>query len=232
MKIKLKKWLPLCLLLLAIVGFFALDLQHYLTYETLKAYRLQLQQWTETNYLLTVIIYILAYICLVALSVPGAVYATLIGGFLFGLVLGTIYVVISATIGATLLFLIVKTAFGRWLAEGSGKWMHKMAHGFQENAFNYLLFLRFVPLFPFWAVNIVPALLNVRLVTFIVATFIGIIPGSLIYVSIGDSMNRLFARNQKPDLGVIFEPQILLPLLGLAIISVLPILYKKLIRKK
>lgn len=226
MKLKLRQWLPLTILVLAIIAFFAFGLHRYLTFEHLKAYRFKLLQWTQEHYFLTVAAYILAYILVVTLSVPGAVYMTLIGGFLFGIVLGTLYVVMSATIGATLLFLIVRTAFGHWLAKGVGHWTQKMAHGFRENAFSYLLFLRFIPLFPFWVVNIVPALLNVRLITFVIGTFIGIIPGSLIYVSIGQSLNSLFARNVKPNLGIIFEPQILLPLLGLAIISLLPILYK------
>ena len=167
------------------------------------------------------------YIIAVAISIPGAVILSLIGGFLFGIILGTLYVIISATIGATIIFLAARSAFHALLLAKATPWLEKMEKGFQKNALQYLLFLRLIPLFPFWLVNIVPALLNVRLRTYIIATFFGIIPGVLVYVSVGNGLDTLFQTGQTPDLGIIFKPAILLPLLGLAILSLIPVIFKK-----
>lgn len=221
------RWIPLSLLLLGLIVFFSLGFYRYLSFDSLQQHHQILQQWTAQHYLLVVSIYILIYIIAVAISVPGAIFLTLAGGFLFGIIGGMLYVIFSATIGATLLFLAVQTALGDKLKSKAGSWIVKMEKGFQENAFYYLLILRFIPIFPFWVVNIVSALFRVRLTTFITATFFGIIPGSLVYVSIGSGLSSLFANNQTPNLGVIFTPRILLPLIGLAILSFLPILYKR-----
>ena len=223
----MKRFIPLILLVIGLVLFFYFRLYQYLSFTQLKAHRDLLLQWTSTHYELAVLAYFVIYIVAVAISIPGAIFLTLTGGFLFGIVFGTIYTVIAATIGATLLFIAVKTAFGTWLANKANTWVKRMQQGFQENAFNYLLFLRLIPLFPFWAVNIAPALLNMRLVPFMVATLVGIIPGSLVYVALGNGLQEIFANNQTPNLGVIFKPVILLPIVGLAILALVPIIYKK-----
>lgn len=220
------RWIMLILLVIGIICFFYFHLYSYLTFTSLKKYHSILQQWTEQHYFLTILSYMLIYVLAVAISVPGAVYITLAGGLLFGPI-ATLYVVISATIGATILFLAVRTALGEWLAKSAKGWIKKMEKGFQENAFNYMLLLRLIPIFPFWVINIVAALLDVRLSTFIIATLIGIIPGSFVYVMVGNSLNEVFQKNQTPNLNIIFTPSILLPLLGLAILAVLPVIYKK-----
>lgn len=171
------------------------------------------------------------YILAVAASIPGAVFLTLAGGFLFGVLWGVLLVVISATLGATLLFFAVRTALGEWLAKKASGWISRMRQGFQHNAFSYLLTLRLIPLFPFWVVNIVPALLSVSAKTFISATFIGIIPGSTVYVLVGNGLSQVFASNQTPNLGIIFEPKVLGPLLALAALSLIPALYQFFTRK-
>lgn len=222
-----KRWLPLALILIGIACFFYFHLYRYLTFESLQQHHQQLLAWTQTHYLLIAALYILIYIVIVALSVPGATIMTLAGGFLFGLWWGTLYVVISATIGAVLIFLAVQTAIGDKLVGKASSAVGKMREGFRRNAFNYLLVLRFIPLFPFWIVNIVPAVLGVRLKTFFLATFLGIIPGSFVYVSLGNGLGALFAKGQTPNLKIIFQPNILLPLIGLAILSIIPLIYKK-----
>ncbi len=204
----------------------------YLSFSALQAHHQQLQQWISQHYVLTVFLYMLIYIIAVAVSVPGATILTLVGGFLFGIIPGTIYVVISATIGACLIFLAVKTAFARWLEEKAKGWVSRMEKGFQENAFSYTLFLRFVPLFPFWVINIVPALLDVRLRTFFFATILGIIPGSFVYVLVGNGLGSILNTGEEPNLGIIFQPEVLLPLLALALLALVPILYKKFKRSK
>ncbi len=207
--------------------FFYFHLYQYLSFDALKEYRQQLLMWTAQHYLLMMISFMAVYIIAVATSVPGATFLTLAGGFLFGITLGTVYVVISATLGSILVFLAVKTVVGSWLVERASGWVARLEKGFQENAFNYLLTLRLVPLFPFWLVNIVPAILNVPLRTFIITTAFGIIPGSLVYVMLGNSLGILFEQGRTPDLGIIFQPYILIPLLGLAFLSLLPVFYKQ-----
>lgn len=113
------------------------------------------------------------------------------------------------------------------MAKKAGRWIERMRQGFQENALSYLLILRLIPLFPFWVVNIVPALLGVDIRTYMVGTFFGIIPGSLVYVSIGNGLGHVLEQGQKPDLGVILSFPVLGPLLGLAFLALLPILYRK-----
>jgi len=218
---------PLVLILIAIFLVFYFQLNTYLNFSSLKAHRQLLLAWTEQHYFLTVLTYVGIYILTVMLSIPGAVFLTISGGFLFGVGLGTLYVVISATLGATLLFLIVQFALSDWLSKKTGGWVNKMQQGFQENAFQYLLVLRLVPLFPFWVVNIVSALLNVSKRTFMIATFIGIIPGSFVYITVGNGLGHLLSHDQTPNLAIIFAPQILLPLIGLALLALIPVAYKR-----
>jgi uncharacterized membrane protein YdjX (TVP38/TMEM64 family) len=155
------------------------------------------------------------------------VWLTLAGGFVFGGVVAGIYVVFGATIGATLIFLAARTAFGDVLRGRAGAGLAKMEDGFRQNAFQYLLVLRLVPLFPFWLVNLVPAFLNVKLSTYVLATIIGIIPGTFVYAHVGAGLGAVFESGDEPDLGIIFQPQILLPILALAGLSLIPILYQK-----
>lgn len=227
----IKQWLPLVILLIGLGVFFYLNLDRYLTFSVLKQHHQTLLSWTETHYFLAVLIYIISYCLAVAISIPGATFLTLIGGFLFGIIFGTLYVLISATLGATFIFLAVRIALEPWMAKKTNLWIAKMRGGFQEGAFQYLLFLRLVPLFPFWVVNIVPALLGVRTRTFMIATFLGIIPGSIVYVTLGNGLGHIFDQNQTPNLGIIFDPPVLLPLLGLAFLSLVPIMYKWMKRK-
>jgi uncharacterized membrane protein YdjX (TVP38/TMEM64 family) len=222
-----KRWLSIIILLICFSIFFYFDLDRSFTFTSLKQHREVLLTWTNENYYLAVALFLLIYILVVSISIPGATILTLTGGFLFGIYWGTIYVIVSATIGATCLFLAVRTALEPWFAKNTTKWIVKMRKGFQEGAFQYLLSLRLVPLFPFWVVNIVPALLGIKTSTFILATLIGIIPGTVVYVSLGTGLSQLFARNQAPDMKIIFEPQILFPLIALALLALLPIIYKK-----
>lgn len=220
------RWLLLILLLIGFCLFFYFHLYEYLSFATLKSYHDSLSSWANQHYLLAVLVYMSIYTLIAAMSLPGAIFITLAGGFLFGPI-ATIYVVISATLGASILFLAVRSALGEWLASKASGWVAKMEKGFHENAFNYLLVLRLIPIFPFWVVNIVAALFALELRTFVLATFIGIIPGSFIYVLVGNSLNVVFHSNQTPNLHIIFTPPILLPLLGLAILALLPVIYKR-----
>jgi len=231
-QMSIKKWLPLAILLVCLGLFFYFDLQQYLSFTALKQHRHELISWTQANYLLAVLAFMGIYTISIAVSIPGATFMTLAGGFLFGIFWGSIYVVVSATLGATIIFLAVRTALAHWVAQRAGGWVNKMRQGFREGAFQYLLFLRFIPLFPFWVVNIVPGLLGVRTSTYVIATFVGIIPGSIVYVTLGNGLGFLFDQDKTPNLRIILEPYILVPLLLLAVLSIVPILYKAIRRKK
>lgn len=225
-KKQIHRWIPLILLILMLVLFFVLRLDRYVSFAALKAHRTTLLAWTKTHFVAISIVYMLIYVLAVAISIPGAVFLTLAGGFLFGVGWGTLYVVISATLGATFLFLAVRLALNDWFRRKASPWIVKMQDGFNKNAFQYLFILRLIPIFPFWIVNIVPALLRVKTKTFISATLLGIVPGSLVYVMLGNGLGHLFDIGKTPNLGLIFEPQILWPLLGLAALTSLSILYK------
>lgn len=229
---QMTRWLPLLLMTAGFAAFFYFGFHQYLNFDSLKQHHAQLQQWTASHYFSAAIIFMLIYIVTVATSIPGATILTLVGGFLFGISAGTTYVVISATFGAALVFLAVRTALGRKLAGKASSWAGRMELGFQHNAFSYMLFLRFIPIFPFWIANIVPALLNVRLSIFMLATFIGIIPGSLVYVLVGHSLSKLANIGKTPSPGMIFSPEILMTLLAFALLSLMPVLYKKMKRGK
>ncbi|QJE71877.1 TVP38/TMEM64 family protein [Aerophototrophica crusticola] len=222
-----KRLLPLAVLAAGIGAVFALDLDRYLSFSALAENRQALAGWVDANPLLAPAGFVLAYALAVALSIPGAIFLTLAGGLLFGVVAGTLYVVAGATLGATLLFLAARTALGDLLRAKAGPWLAKLEDGFRQDALSYLLFLRLVPAFPFWLVNLVPAFLGVRLSTFVIGTFLGIIPGTLVYVSVGNGLGAVLDQGGTPDLGIIFTPSVLLPLLGLAALSLVPILLKR-----
>ncbi|MDF1687083.1 MAG: TVP38/TMEM64 family protein [Parvibaculaceae bacterium] len=223
---------PILVLIAGLGAFFWFDLDAYLSLEVLRENRAGLGVWVAENAVLAAVVYILIYTVLVALSVPGALVATLTGGLLFGTVFGGLYTVIGATAGATIIFLAAKTALGDMLRAKASGAILKMEEGFRENAFSYMMVLRLVPAFPFFLVNLAPAFLGVKLRTYVVATFLGIIPGTFVFASVGNGLGALFEKGQDPDLGIIFAPEILLPIIGLALLSLLPVAYKRFTNKK
>ena len=168
----------------------------FLTLEQIAANRDLLKGYIAGNYLGSLLAYMGIYIVVIALSLPGGVFLTLTGGFLFGWLIGGSATIIAATIGATIIFLIAKTSFGEPLAARAGPWLGKLRAGFQENALNYLLFLRLVPLFPFWLINLAPALLGVGLGTYVLGTFFGIIPGTFAFAFAGVGLDSVIAAQQ------------------------------------
>jgi uncharacterized membrane protein YdjX (TVP38/TMEM64 family) len=223
----LKRALPLAVLVAGLVAFFVLDLDVYFSLEALKQNRGLLQSFVAENGLLAVLSFAALYTVVVAFSLPGGAIMTLAGGFLFGTVVGGLTVVVGATIGATPLFLIARTALGDILRAKAGPFLSRMEDGFQENALSYLLVLRLIPLFPFWLVNLVPAFLGVSTSTYVIGTFIGIIPGTFVFASVGNGLGAPLDAGQDPDLGIIFQPDVLGPLIALALLSLLPVAYKK-----
>jgi len=224
---RLVRLLPLAVLVLGLVLFLALDLEEYIAFETLQEHRSWLVTQVGRHSVLTAVVFVLGYATVVAFSIPGAAVLTISAGFLFGTVLAAVLAVIGATLGAVAVFLAARTAFGDCLRARAGAALTRMRDGFQENAFHYLLVLRLVPLFPFWLVNLVPAFLGVPLRTYVLATFFGIIPGTVIFASLGDGLGAILDEGEKPNLLVIFEPEILLPLIALAVFALLPVIYKR-----
>lgn len=222
----MKRWLPLFILCAALTAFFLLGWHHYLSFETLQEHHQTLKNWTEQHYFLAMILFMLTYLVSVAISLPGAAILTLLAGYLFGTLAGSLCVVISATLGAIIIFLAIRTSLGEVLTNKASGMIKKMEPGLKANALSYMFFLRLIPLFPFWAVNIVAGVLKVPLRDYSIATFFGIIPGTVVYVMVGNTLNRVLDAGNRPDMSIIFKPQILIPILLLAILSLVPILYK------
>lgn len=216
----------------AIIG--AIFLKDYLSFEALRDNREALIGFRDANYLATALIFVGAYVVIVAFSLPGAAIASLTGGFLFGLVAGSLLNIGAATIGATAIFLAARYGLGEQLAkkmdnaEGTVK---RFKDGLRENELSYLFLMRLVPAVPFFVANLVPALVGVSLSRFVFTTFFGIIPGGVVYTWIGVGLGEVFAAGETPNLGVIFEPYILGPILGLCALAVLPIVLKQFKKK-
>lgn len=226
--------LPLiAILVVALIGAFLL--RDVLTFETLREQRETLLAFRDANYLLTVAVFVLAYVTIVAFSLPGATIATLTGGFLFATFPGVLFNVTGATLGAICIFLAARWGLGERLAarmEASEGGVKRIKDGIDENQWSMLFLIRLVPAVPFFVANLVPALVGVPLSRFAISTFFGIIPGALVYTSVGAGLGEVFARGETPDLGIIFTPPILLPILGLSLLAALPILIKALRGRK
>ena len=178
-------------LVVAIVAFFALDGERYLSLDAVKSHRDALLAFTQAHFVASIVIAFVVYVAATALSVPGGLVLSLTMGFLFGRWLGTALVVIAATTGATLAFLAARYLFADAARRRMGALGEKINAGFTENALNYLLFLRLVPLFPFFLVNLAPAFTSISVRTFVVGTLIGIIPGSFVFVNLGQTLSRI-----------------------------------------
>ena len=225
-RFSLRRLWPLLVLISGLLLFFAFGGPKYFTLESLRLYRADLADYVTYHTTITVIIFAVGYAVMVAFSLPGALILTVTAGFLFGTMIGTGLVVVGATVGATAIFLIAKTALGDPLRARAGPSLKKMEAGFQENALSYLLILRLVPLFPFFLVNLVPAFLGVKLRIYMFATAIGIIPGTFVFAQVGTGLDSILDRGEKLSVGRILSGDVLAALIGLAVLSALPVGYK------
>ncbi len=207
----------------------AMLFRDHLSFEALSENRAHLLAYTERHPVFSVLVFITIYTAIVSLSLPGATISTLTGGFLFGLFPGVLFNMTAAVLGASLLFLAARWGLGAWLAakiDGSDGQIHRIKQGIDDNQWSMLFLIRFLPVVPFFVGNLIPALLGVPFYRFVISTALGIIPGALVYTSVGAGLGDVFERGEAPDLGVIFEPYILLPLLGLCLLALLPVLWK------
>lgn len=213
-------------LILGIAGLGALMLGDALSFEALRENRAVLLEMRDSHYGVTVIGFMLAYVGIVAFSLPGATVATLTGGFLFGVFPGVLFNVTAATIGATGIFLAARWGFGQRLSsrmDASEGRIKRIKAALDEAQWSALFLIRLIPVVPFFVANLLPAFVGVSLLRFAVSTFLGIIPGGIVFTSVGAGLGQVFERGDTPDLGVVFEPHILLPLLGLCALAALPV---------
>ncbi len=229
----LRRALPLvAILVVAAIGFFTLG--DYLSFETLAANREALTTCRDANFMLTALAFVAVYVVIVAFSLPGATIATLTGGFLFGVFPGALFNILAATIGATAVFMAARRGLGERLAarmEASEGAVKRIKDGIDENQWSMLFLIRLVPAVPFFVANLVPALVGAPLHRFVISTFLGIIPGGVVYTSVGAGLGEVFEAGETPDPGIVFEPHILLPMLGLCALAALPVVLRVFCRK-
>ena len=240
---RLRRWLPLAVVVLLAVLVLSMGWHRLLSLETLVANRARIDAFVTAHQLAALALYIVLYIVVVALSVPGAALLTLTGGFLFGTLVGGSAAIVGSATGAVIIFLIARSAAGEFLLRRAGPLAAKLAEGFRADAFNYLLFLRLVPAFPFWLVNLAAALFAVPTATFIAATVIGIVPAGFVFAFAGaglDSVISAQAAAYKACLGAggtacrldfdprhVLTPELLAALGALAVLALVPVLVKR-----
>jgi len=225
--------LPLLIILSSLAALKITGVTDYFSFSALQEFQGALRGWAAANPILAPLTLILVYAIGTAVSVPGMVWVTLAAGFLFGTVIGTLTVVIGATLGAVTIFLAARYAFGDVLRAKAGKWIEKMRAEMADNQIAYLLTIRLIPVIPFWIANLAPAFFDVKVRTFAWTTFIGIIPVVAVYCSVGAGIGALLETGQEPNLGeILLNPKVILPLVALIALSTLPILLRKLKQRK
>lgn len=222
----LRRLLPVAILLLGLALFFAFERERPLSFEILSRNHAELERWVAHHGPLAALAFIAADAAAVAFSLPVAALVAAASGFLFGPALGALLSIVGATLGAMALFAAARSIFHDVLHARARTALQRLEDGFRRHGFSYLLFLRLVPLFPFWLVNIVAALLGMRFDTFALATAVGIVPAAIVFASAGAGFGSLFDSGQAPGLSAVFQPHLLLPLLGLALLSLLPVLVR------
>jgi uncharacterized membrane protein YdjX (TVP38/TMEM64 family) len=232
MTVRTTPWLKrlpfLAIILVALLGAFLLRDQ--LSFDALARHRDALLAFRDSNFLLASLTFVVGYVIIVGFSLPGATIATLTGGFLFGLFPGVLFNVGAATLGAAAVFLAARAGFGADVAariEEKGGAAARLQQGLRENEWSALLIMRLVPAVPFFIANLLPAFVGTSLLRFALTTFVGIMPGTFVFTSVGAGLGEVFARGDTPDMSIIFAPHVLGPILGLAALSALPIVLKR-----
>jgi uncharacterized membrane protein YdjX (TVP38/TMEM64 family) len=220
------RWLPLAVIVAGTVFFFASGLHRAVTLDLIQSHRGTATAWITSHRGAAALLFIAAYALATVFLPPSGTTMTVIGGFLFGTVAGTVITVIGATLGAVLVFLAARYSLRPAFRNRAGPWLNRLEAGFRENQLNYMLVLRLVPLFPFWLVNIAPALFGVDLRTYLIATFLGIIPGTAIYASFGAGLGAILDSDEPISLNSVMTPEIVAALTGLALLSLAPAIYR------
>jgi uncharacterized membrane protein YdjX (TVP38/TMEM64 family) len=206
----------------AAIAFFALGGPQYLTLASITEHRDTLLAFAQDRFALALLVAFIVYAGAVALSLPGALVLSLAMGFVFGRWVGTLLVIAAATTGATVVFLAARYLFAEAARRRLGSLGERINAGFTANAFSYLLFLRLVPLFPFFLVNLAPAFTSIRLRTYVLATAIGIVPGTFVYVNLGQTLGRI------DSLEGLVSPETLAAFALLAMLALVPMVVRRL----
>jgi uncharacterized membrane protein YdjX (TVP38/TMEM64 family) len=244
MRVRLRRFVPLAVVAVAMLAVFASGAYRHVSLETLVRHRMAIEAFIGAHMVTAVAAFMALYIAAVALSIPGSIFLTISSGVLFGTIVGGLAAVVSSTTGATIVFLVAKSACGENLMRRAGPLASKLAEGFRADAFSYLLFLRLVPAFPFFLVNLVPALVGVRVPTFIAATLVGVIPAAFALAFFGSGLDSVIATQERVfracleagrsdclpqfDFGMIVTPQLLAALATLGALALVPIAVKRL----
>ena len=218
-------WLLIVIVISIAVVYYLL--RDYISIEILREHRETLVTYRDSNYFLAAITFIAAYTIFVAFSIPGGLILSITGGFLFSTFPGVFFNILGATFGATTIFLAARWGFGSRLAaslESSQGLVKKIKDGIDKNQWSMLFLIRLIPGVPFFLANLVPSFLDVPLRRFVISTFLGILPASLVFTSIGSGIGEILKSGGTPDLGVFWEPEIIFPILGLCVLAALPIL--------
>jgi uncharacterized membrane protein YdjX (TVP38/TMEM64 family) len=238
-----RRLLPVAVILVLLAIVLLSDWRSALSLETLVRHRMTIDEFLAEHRLAGLAIFMAIYVGAAALSVPGAIWLTLAGGILFGALLGTVATVVSATIGATIIFRIAQSAVGEGLLRRAGPRARKIAEEIRADAFHYLLFLRLVPAFPFFLVNLAAALVAMPMWTFVAATAIGIIPATFAFSLAGAGLDSVIAAQAasfqaciaagRADCRIHFEPtQVLTPqliaaLIALGLLALVPVVVRR-----
>jgi uncharacterized membrane protein YdjX (TVP38/TMEM64 family) len=243
-----RRYLPLALLALAMIGAYAAGLHRYLSLDAITEHRETLKRAVEAHRLLALLSYVGVYAACVALSLPGAALLTLLGGFLFGGIFGGIAAVIAATLGAITVFMVARSAFGEALQRRAGPALGRILDGFKSDAASYLLFLRLVPAFPFWLVNLAAALGGVKLPVFAWTTLVGIIPGTLAFSVAGAGLDSVIAAQSQAraacqaagrgdcagglKLKALVTPELLIAFALLGCMALIPVIWRRISKRR
>ena len=222
---------PLYVIAAGIIAAWAFGLFDYLSLETLRTQQDALRSFVSEHLILAVAAYILIYAAATLFMLPGALWITIAGGFLFGLYGGTPVTIVGATLGASLLFFAARTSVGAALRERAGPFVKKMERGFQEDALSYMFALRFLPVVPFPVANIAPAILGAKYRDYAITTALGIIPGVIAYTWIGAGLSATFAAGEDPNFASVAK-NLIPAVVALGVVSLIPVVYKKLFSKK
>jgi len=239
----LRRLAPVAVVVLVMAVVFAMGWHRFLSLETLVRHHAAIEGFVTARYGLAIATFVAIYVTAVALSIPGAVILTITGGLLFGWLIGALAAIVGATTGATIVFLIARGACGEAILRRAGPLAEKVAQGFRADAFHYLLFLRLVPVFPFWLVNLAPAVVGVRVGTFVLATALGIVPGTFAFALVGGGLDSVIAAQEtayraclaagRPECPLDFSmtalvtPQLLAALAALGVVALIPVGLRK-----
>ena len=224
------RFAPIVAIVAGLVAIYAFGVDRYISFSMLAEHHSALVAKVEAHPLVFALGFFLIYVVAVACSFPGAFVLTIVAGFVFGVLGGGVLVAVAATLGATILFLAARTAVGASIADRVGPFASRFAAGFREDAFNYLLILRLIPVFPFFIVNIAPALFNVRTSTYVAATFLGILPGTFVFAWVGSGLESVLekatAMGRAPKPGDFLTPGLMSAFVALAMIAAVPVIYR------